>query len=95
MNRLPLLLPIRSIVFVLVFVIGALAAHKHVDEISNWWSIIAVVVNIMNILLLVYAARRNGKTYWELINYQKGKTRLGQVLLVSLMILTIGTAGIK
>ena len=88
MNRLPLLLPIRSIVFVLVFVIGALAAHKHVDEISNWWSIIAVVVNIMNILLLVYAARRNGKTYWELINYQKGKTRLGQVLLVSLMILT-------
>ena len=68
MNRLPLLLPIRSIVFVLVFVIGALAAHKHVDEISNWWSIIAVVVNIMNILLLVYAARRNGKTYWELIN---------------------------
>lgn len=93
MNRLPLLLPIRSIVFVLVFVIGALAAHKHVDEISNWWSIIAVVVNILNILLLVYAARRNGKTYWELINYQKGKTRLGQVLLVSLMILTIGTAG--
>ena len=92
-NRLPLLLPIRSFIFVLVFVIGALVAHKNVSEISNWWSIIAVVVNILNILLLVYAARRNGKTYWELINYQKGKTRLGQVLLVSLMILTVGTAG--
>ena len=92
-NNLPLLLPIRSIVFVLTFVIGALIVRKSVDEISYWWSMVAVIVNILTILLLVYAARRNGQTFWELINYRKGVTRVGEVILVSLVILVVGTAG--
>ena len=92
-NNLPLLLPIRSIVFVLIFVTGALIAGKNVSEISYWWSMVAVVVNICTIALLVYAARRNGKSFWELINYRKGVTKVGEVVLVSLVILVVGTAG--
>ena len=57
-NLLPLLLPVRSIVFLLTFVVCALIARTDVSAIGHWWSVIAVVVNILTILLLVHAARR-------------------------------------
>lgn len=55
---------------------------------------IAVVVNILTILLLVYAARRNGQTFWQLINYQCGTTRWTAVVLVTLLVLVVGMAGL-
>ena len=86
-NILPLLLPIRSIVFVLVFIVCAWIAKTDVGQIGHWWSIIAVVVNILTVLLLVYVAHKNGKTFGQLINYQKGSTRWTAIVLVSLGIL--------
>ena len=38
---LPYLLPIRSVVFILVFGIGAAVVGQDIDGISNWWSIVA------------------------------------------------------
>ena len=46
-NTLPYLLPIRSVVFVLVFVIGAAVTGKAVNSISNWWSIVATAAQIL------------------------------------------------
>lgn len=71
---LPYLLPLRCIVFLLVFIIGAFAMHKNMEEISNWWSLIASLVNLVTILVLLVAAKRQGSNYWNLINFQKGKT---------------------
>ena len=69
------LLPIRCVVFVLIFVIGAIITKQKIEDISNWWSIVASIVNIFVILILFLIARKNKSSYWELINYQKGKTK--------------------
>ena len=92
-NILPILLPIRSIVFLLTFIACAMIAHTDVSAIGHWWSMIAVVVNILTILLLVHVARRNGQTFWQLINYQKGQTRWTAILLVTLCVMVVGMAG--
>ena len=92
-NILPILLPIRSIVFLLTFVACAWIAGTELSQIGHWWSIIAVIVNIFTILLLVYATRKNGQTFWQLINYRKGQTSWKAIVLVSLMVLVVGMAG--
>ena len=92
-NRLPILLPIRSIVFLLTFVVCAWLSGTELSRIGHWWSIIAVVVNILTILLLICVARKNGQTFWQLINYQTGQTRWTTVLWVTLLVLVVGMTG--
>jgi hypothetical protein len=90
---LPLLLPIRCLVFPIIFIIGAAVTGQNVADISNWWSVIASVVNIGTIVLLILAARCAKSNYWTLINFQKGQTKVGQVISVTLAILIIGMLG--
>lgn len=92
-NLLPILLPVRSIVFLLTFVACAWLAGTELNAIGHCWSIIAVIVNIFTILLLVYAARNNGQSFWQLINYRKGQTSWKTILWVTLMVLVVGMAG--
>ena len=92
-KALPLLLPVRSVVFALIFIIGSKLVGKDVSEISRWWSPAATIVNILTILLIVFAAKKSGQTYKELINYEKGKTTKKQAILVTLMILIVGMGG--
>lgn len=94
-NLLPIFLPIRSIVFLLTFVTCAWIVGTNLSQIGHWWSMIAVVVNILTILLLICVARKNGQTYWQLINYQKGVTRWTTVLWVTLLILVVGMSGMN
>ncbi len=89
---LPFLLPIRSVIFLLVFVLGSILTGKDVGDISNWWSIVASLVNILMIVLLVYCAKRSKKSFAELLNYEKGKTRPGQVIGTSFMMIFVGGA---
>lgn len=90
---LPILLPIRSIVFLLTFVVCAWSVGTGLSHIGHWWSMIAVVVNILTILLLVYVAHRNGLTFWQLINYQNGQTRWTAILFVTLCVMVVGMVG--
>ena len=53
-KNLPYILPFRCVIFLLVFIVGAFVTGKKVDEISNWWSNIASIVNVVTILLLLY-----------------------------------------
>ena len=92
-NRLPILLPIRSIIFLLTFVACAWLVNTDLSHIGHWWSIIAVIVNIFTILLLVYAAHKNGQTFWQLINYRKGQTNWKTILWVTLIVLVVGMSG--
>ena len=90
---LPYWLPVRSVAFLLVFVAGAMAFGTSLMEISHWWSVFAVVLNILTIVLLVCLAKRNGRTYWQLINYQKGRTTWQQIVGITLLVLVVGMAG--
>lgn len=92
-KKLVYLLPIRSIMFFLIFVVGSLIVNKELTGISNWWSIVATIVNIITILLLVFITKKMNTNYKELINYEKGKTKIKQVVIMSIIILLIGTGG--
>ena len=37
MSKLKYLLPIRSILFILIFVIGSIITNKELNDITNWW----------------------------------------------------------
>lgn len=90
---LPYLLPLRCIVFLAVFVIGAFATGRKVDEISNWWSGVASIVNIATVLLLFFITKKQKSSYRELINYEKGKTSVKQIIAVSGVVVIVGMAG--
>lgn len=87
------LLPLRCIIFILVFVLGAKLVNKELDEISYWWSIVASVVNIVTIALLCFVSKKQGTNYSGLINLKKGNTSVKQVCLISLLIISIGMLG--
>lgn len=93
-NRsLPYILPVRCVIFLLIFIIGASVTGKKVDEISNWWSIIASIVNLVTILVLLAIGKKQNSNYWELINYQKGKTTGRQIAVISIVTVIVGMAG--
>lgn len=90
---LPLLLPFRCVVFILVFVIGARLTDSKLSELGKWWSVIASVINIVTIGLIVFAAGRSGIKYKELIYYTKGRNSLKKTVLTLLVFVMIGTGG--
>lgn len=92
-KKLLYLLPIRCIVFVIMFIVISILSKQELENISNWWSIIASIVNIIIICILVFLTRKNKSTYWKLINYKKGKTSIKQIISISILILIIGMAG--
>lgn len=93
MSKLKFLLPIRFIMFILIFIIGSYITKNELNDISNWWSIVATIVNIITILLLVFISKKMNIGYLKLINYEKGKTKIRQVIIISLIVLFVGTFG--
>lgn len=93
MKRLSFWVPIRSIAFLLVFIACAGLSGKSLSETGCWWSVIAVILNFLTIGLLVFLAKRNGQSYWQLINYQKGKTTWKQIVGITLLVLVVGMSG--
>ena len=70
---LPALLPLRCVAFFIVFLLGSVLTVKNVESISNWWSVVASVVNILTIVFLVVIAKRQGKSFFEFLNYKNLK----------------------
>ena len=91
-TKLSFFLPLRCVIFFLIFIIGAAVVNKDLEDISSWWSVTATAVNIFTIIILIIAARQNGMTYPQLINYEKGKTKLRQIIIISLIIISLGTS---
>ena len=89
---LPFLLPLRCLIFILIFIIGSVITNKSLTEISNIWSIVASVVNIATILLLVFITKKNDG-YRKLINYEKGKATPKQIIGMIFLILFWGMGG--
>ena len=91
-KKLILLMPLRSVLFILVFVIASAVTGKQLSDISNIWSVVASVINILFVLALVLITKKQGG-YLRLINYEKGKTRPKQVFAMIGIILLVGMAG--
>lgn len=88
---MPFLLPLRSLVFISVFVIGSSLTGKKLTDISNWWTVVATVVNVFTIILLVTLSKRNNMTYGDLINFRKGNTKVREIVIISIIVLVVGT----
>lgn len=86
------LLPFRCLIFLLIFVTGSVITGRNLDELSNIWSVVASIVNIVTILLLVIITRKNG-SYAKLIRYEKGKTSPSQIVGMIFFILLLGMGG--
>ena len=91
-KRLPFLLPFRCVIFMLIFIIASLITGKGLDEISNIWSIVASVVNIVTILLLIILTKKNGG-YAKLIGYEKGRTKPKQIVGMIFLVVLVGMGG--
>ena len=85
-NKIKFLLPIRCILFILIFIIGSYITKKRIDDISNWWSIVASIVNIITILIIVIVAKKSNSSYLKLINYKKRTTKIKDVVVMPLII---------
>lgn len=94
-GKLKYLLPIRSIMFILIFIIGSYITKNKLSDISNWWSIVATIVNIITILVLLLVCKKMNITYKKLINYEKGKTKIKQVIIVTLIVLVFASLGMN
>ena len=88
----PYLLPIRCIIFFLIFIIVSFTTGKELNEISNIWSIVASIVNIVILLFLVFITRKDGG-YKKLINYEKGKAKTKEIVKMIFIILFLGMGG--
>ena len=94
-NKLKYLLPIRSLMFILIFVIGSIIVNKNISDISNWWSIVATIVNVVTIIILVLVCKKMNISYSKLINYEKGKTKVKAVIIVTLIVLVFASIGMN
>ena len=94
-SKLKFLLPIRSILFILIFVIGSIIVNKNISDISNWWSIVATIVNIVTIIILVLVCKKMNISYSKLINYEKGKTKAKEVIVMTLIVLVFASVGMN
>ena len=91
-KKLILLMPLRSILFILVFLTVSAVTGKDLADISNIWSVAASIINIVFVLALALITKKQGG-YLKLINYEKGKTRPKQVFAMIGIILLVGMAG--
>lgn len=87
------LLPIRCVIFALLFMTGAGITKQKVEDISNWWSVAASIVNVAVLCILFFFTKKNNSSFGELIQYQKGKTKAKQIIGISVLIFVVGMAG--
>ena len=85
-------MPLRSIIFILVFLTFSAVTGKDLADISNIWSVAASIINIVFVLALALITKKQGG-YLKLINYEKGKTRPKQVFAMIGIILLVGMTG--
>ena len=93
LSKLKYLLPVRSLIFSAVFLVGSAIVNKSLSEISNWWSVVASAVNILMIFVFLLATRNKNYSFSKLINLERGKTKPKQIVLMLLLILLVGMGG--
>ena len=92
-DKLPYLLPIRSVLFLIIFLAGSRITSKQLNDMSSWWTTVATIVNILTVIMLIYISRKNDMTYLDLIGYRKGDTSIKQIVIITIMILSVGGGG--
>ena len=86
-------LPVRSILCILIFILISAFSKTSLTEISGFWTLAVILVNIFTILILFFICKKEKTNYLELIKYQKGNTTIKSVVLLSLVSIIAGIGG--
>ncbi|QAA32364.1 type II CAAX prenyl endopeptidase Rce1 family protein [Clostridium manihotivorum] len=91
---IPFILPIfRSLLFIIVGLLFAIATNQTLEQASQWWSVICTICNIITIVVLMAVCRSEGTTYKKLI-FNKGRQgNLKHTLLIVVAMLILGLGG--
>lgn len=92
-QKLWLVLPMRCLLFITAFSLCSMITRKDLTEITNWWSVIASLINGITIFVLWMICRRSGKSYREMIRYRKSEKNILHSVLFIVMMLLIGVGG--
>jgi membrane protease YdiL (CAAX protease family) len=92
-NKTVLLLPLRSMLFIVAGMTVALVIKSTLAEISKWWTTIDIVINIITIAILLIMCRSKGTTYGRFINFEKGKSGAKAVFVGFAIVLVVSMAG--
>lgn len=88
-----LVLPMRCVLFLAAFSFCGIASGKDLTEISHWWSVLAVVINLITIAVLWAICKRGGTTYREMMRFGGKKKSLPKGLLFVICMLLLGMGG--
>lgn len=91
--KLYFLLPLRCIIFPLIFIIGSAVTGRELESIMNWWSVAACLVNILTIALIFLLLKRERRGFRELLHLKKEKRSVGNTLLAALVLSMAGMGG--
>lgn len=93
-KSLPILLPIRCVLFLTAFILISIISKLPYTSISKWWTSVAIVCNIVTIALLLLFCRIKGLNYKRLINYERGKTKAAAAVLIVVLTIVVGMCGL-
>jgi len=86
-------LPVRSILFILIFILISVYSKTSLTEISGFWTMAVILVNVFTILILLFICKKEKINYLDLIKYKKGNTKIKSVVLFSLVSIIAGIGG--
>jgi len=90
-----LLIALRSIVFLMTSLLLFVALNIPFDNLSKWRTLLVLFCNIVTILVLLFICRAKETTYWNFINFEKGKTKRKTIVIVMFVMLVVGMCGMQ
>lgn len=88
-----LMLSIRSVFFIAISLLSVMLFHQSLFELSRWWTILCVIVNILTLFVLYLFTRKEGISYLSLIRYEKKKTKKKQIFYGIMIVVFTGLSG--
>lgn len=86
-------LPMRSVLFMVIFLCCSIMTRSELTDITHWWSIIASVVNLVTIIILWEICKHDGMSYRKLIHYEKKQGNILRGFSFVFVMVLIGMAG--
>lgn len=93
-NLFPFLLPIRCILFLLLFFLLSIFLNQPYTAISKWWTVIAIGCNLITIFILYLFCHRKKISFQRLIGYEKEKQKISSMILIILVAFLLGMGGL-
>jgi len=95
MKKYLYLLPVRTILFIIIFYIISLITKKDITETSTWWTLAVNIVNIIIIGILLLICKSNNIKFMQLFKKSKNKTTLKEMILIPIIISILALLGMN